>query len=102
MSEIDVRAALADLSEEDLEEGLLAAAVRENARRLDEAEADLLMDDVRREQTRRKAPPRHPAQVTVDRLNDHLEQFADQLTPRELSAFGRVVLALEAIAGGER
>ncbi len=45
---------------------------------------------------------RHPAQVTADRLGEHVRAFEDQLTPREVTAFGRVILALEAVAAGER
>lgn len=45
---------------------------------------------------------RHPAQVTADRLAEHLEAYADQLTPRELGAIERTVTALAAIASGAR
>lgn len=54
------------------------------------------------EETRRKAPARHPAQVTADRLTDHLDAYADQITQRERDAAYRVVTALQAIAEGER
>jgi hypothetical protein len=49
-----------------------------------------------------KAARRHPAQVTVDRLTDHLDEFADYLTNRDRAAFGRVCDALTLIAEGKR
>lgn len=48
------------------------------------------------------AARRHPAQVTVDRLTDHLDEFADYLTNRDRVAFGRVCDALTQIAEGKR
>lgn len=50
----------------------------------------------------RQAARRHPAQVTADRLTDHLVEFADYLTNRDRVAFERVRIALAQIADGER
>lgn len=47
-------------------------------------------------------PPRHPAQVTADRLAEHMEKYADQLTPREFAAIEQTCRALLAIADGAR
>jgi hypothetical protein len=52
------------------------------------------------EQTRRA--PRHPAQVTADRLADHLTEFADYLSIRDRMAFDRVAACLADIADGRR
>jgi hypothetical protein len=45
---------------------------------------------------------RHPARVTADRLADHMEKYADQLTPRDYAAIEGTNRALLAIANGER
>jgi hypothetical protein len=46
--------------------------------------------------------PRHPAQVTADRLGDHYERYFDKLTPDERNALGLVRQALDEIAEGQR
>jgi hypothetical protein len=51
---------------------------------------------------RRGAARRHPSAVTIERLDNHMDVWADQLTPKELSAFTLVMRALAAIERGER
>lgn len=46
--------------------------------------------------------PRHPAQVTADRLGDAYERYFDQLSPDERNAIGLVREALDEIAEGQR
>ena len=72
------------------------AAVPEPAR------LDAALEQMNAESSAPTRDRRHPAQVTADRLGDHAKAFEDQLTPREVTAFGRVILALEAVAAGER
>jgi hypothetical protein len=45
---------------------------------------------------------RHPAQVTADRLADHMIEFADYLTPRDRQSLEKVVATLVQIADGVR
>ncbi len=52
-------------------------------------------------ESERKAP-RHPAQVTADRLQNHLDEFEDYLSNRDRIAFARVIDALADIAAGRR
>lgn len=42
--------------------------------------------------------PRHPAEVTSDRLGDHLTRWHDRMTPGERDEFSRVRDVLERIA----
>jgi hypothetical protein len=46
--------------------------------------------------------PRHPAQVTADRLDTHIDEYADYLSNRDRVAFARVRDCLVDIAGGRR
>jgi hypothetical protein len=46
--------------------------------------------------------PRHPAQVTADRLDSHLDEYADYLSNRDRIAFARVRECLVDIAAGRR
>jgi hypothetical protein len=45
---------------------------------------------------------RHPAQVTADRLADHMIEFADYLTPRDRQSLEKVIATLVQIADGVR
>lgn len=45
---------------------------------------------------------RHPCDVTADRLGNHAEKYADQLTPNELRAIATTLGALADIAQGRR
>ncbi len=56
--------------------------------------------EVTTEQERRA--PRHPAQVTADRLDGHLDEYADYLSNRDRVAFARVRECLIDIAAGRR
>jgi hypothetical protein len=49
-----------------------------------------------------RSAPRHPAQVTADRLDGHLDEFADYLSNRDRVAFARVRECLVDIAAGRR
>lgn len=49
-----------------------------------------------------RAPRRHPAQVTADRLIDHTAEYSDMLTVREIDAISRTVRALLQVAEGNR
>lgn len=53
-----------------------------------------------RRDTRR--PPRHPAEVTSDRLGDAVTRWGDLLDGKELDAVALVRQALEEIADGTR
>lgn len=46
--------------------------------------------------------PRHPTRVTADRIAEHLEKYADQLTPNEVVACSVAVRAFADIAEGRR
>lgn len=46
--------------------------------------------------------PRHPTRVTLERVGDHMEKYADQLTPLELAACEKVCRAFADIAEGRR
>jgi len=45
---------------------------------------------------------RHPAQVTADRLGDHVETYCDFMDGSERDDFSRVIVVLEQIAVGAR
>lgn len=45
---------------------------------------------------------RHPTRVTLERVGDHMEKYADQLTPLELAACEKVCRAFADIAEGRR
>lgn len=47
-------------------------------------------------------PARHPTRVTLERVGDHMEKYADQLTPLELAACEKVCRAFADIAEGRR
>jgi hypothetical protein len=46
--------------------------------------------------------PRHPLEVTVDRLGDHYERHYDQLEGAEREAITLIRFALQEIADGNR
>jgi hypothetical protein len=50
----------------------------------------------------RQVERRHPAQDTADRIAQTVDDYADQLTPRELDAITRAQRAFGSIARGER
>jgi hypothetical protein len=52
--------------------------------------------------TVRQANPRHPAEVTSDRLLTAVERWHDKFDGEELDMIGRVRAALEEIAEGRR
>jgi hypothetical protein len=45
---------------------------------------------------------RHPADVTADRLLDHVERWHDKFEPAERDALSLVRYVLQTIADGER
>jgi hypothetical protein len=45
---------------------------------------------------------RHPAAVTIERLQGHADKWADLFTSKELAALSVIVRALSAIEMGER
>lgn len=52
--------------------------------------------------SRYKRRPRHPAEVTGDRLRDASERWYDKLQGHELDAIGVIINALDEIAEGNR
>jgi hypothetical protein len=45
---------------------------------------------------------RHPAEVTADRLGDHVTKWSEKFTADERDEIGHIIHALNQIAGGER
>lgn len=50
----------------------------------------------------RRRAHRHPAQVTADRLVDHITDYGEYLSRRDLDAINRVAACLVDIAEGRR
>lgn len=48
-----------------------------------------------------RGAPRHPCQVTADRLGEHADKFAAHITPAELAALRLTVAALLQVPGRE-
>lgn len=88
-----------------------AEAIREG-RPITDANAGFAPDDIARASAAGRAftnfvdqggrPVRHPTRVTLERIGDHMEKYADQLTPLELAACEKVCRAFADIAEGRR
>jgi hypothetical protein len=52
--------------------------------------------------TFRQKHPRHPAEVTIDRLGGHVTEWSDKFDGHEKDMIGMIIHALQQIADGER